>query len=246
MEKPYEHDCAFCPCGGDLATSNCSDAMLNKEIEEYIKYDEVVKLVDEIKHAHNSHAIADCHHCDVPCFCKILYFCFQGCMESRRTTRQERAVETANSKLKELGLSFLSWSLAGNVNDVDLKLTDERTDNSNIPVPPAVVDDIIRYNIVGKVCMLKAGWKVKGLYRGCGEKWHPGVIAAVLSDGTYNVDYDDGEKDLSLTADQVVAVAEVVYTGRKPQHKNKQLELINHVHVNKEDLDNGCETCDYQ
>ena len=36
------------------------------------------------------------------------------------------------------------------------------------------------------------GQKIEGNYRGRG-RWYPGIISGINRDGTYNVDYDDGE-----------------------------------------------------
>jgi hypothetical protein len=70
---------------------------------------------------------------------------------------------------------------------------------------------------------LEAGDKVEGNYRGKG-KWYPGKIKRVRLDGTYDIEYNDGESETAVAADLVRAVGardeEDVGVGmqrRKPQ-----------------------------
>ena len=46
------------------------------------------------------------------------------------------------------------------------------------------------------------GAKVEGNYRGRG-RWYPGTIARTNSDGTFDIDYDDGEKELGVEQELV-------------------------------------------
>jgi hypothetical protein len=46
----------------------------------------------------------------------------------------------------------------------------------------------------GRVRRLEVGAKVEADYRGRG-KWYPGKIARDRGDGTFDIDYDDGEKE---------------------------------------------------
>jgi len=50
-----------------------------------------------------------------------------------------------------------------------------------------------------------AGAAVEARYRGR-DKWYPGVVARVRSDGSCNIDYDDGEKELSVAPELIRAV----------------------------------------
>eukprot|EP01032_Pedospumella_encystans_P018952 gene18952-21560_t len=62
------------------------------------------------------------------------------------------------------------------------------------------------------------GAKVEGNYRGKG-KWYTGRISRVNADGTYNVDYDDGEKETRLEASLVRLIGGAAATpgrGRSP------------------------------
>ena len=59
---------------------------------------------------------------------------------------------------------------------------------------------------------LREGDKVEGNYRGRG-KWYPGKISRVRLNGTYDVDYDDGEKETGV---QKVDVR--VLNGRESSH----------------------------
>jgi PUB domain/EF-hand domain pair/Histone methyltransferase Tudor domain 1 len=47
---------------------------------------------------------------------------------------------------------------------------------------------------------LRVGSKILARYRGR-DKYYPGIISHVNRDGTYDVDYDDGEKELSVLAE---------------------------------------------
>jgi ribosomal protein L27 len=46
----------------------------------------------------------------------------------------------------------------------------------------------------------REGDKIEGLYRGKGSKWYKGQVARVNRDGTFDLLYDDGDKDLGALA----------------------------------------------
>src|SRR3546814_13037651 len=50
---------------------------------------------------------------------------------------------------------------------------------------------------VGSDGLLREGTKVEARYRGRG-RYYPGVIARTRADGTYDIDYDDGEKETGV------------------------------------------------
>eukprot|EP00605_Chrysophyceae_sp_TOSAG23-4_P002649 GSChrysophyteH1.ASY1.ANO1.2925.1 assembled CDS len=54
----------------------------------------------------------------------------------------------------------------------------------------------------GRAPELREGDKVEGNYRGRG-RWYPGKISRVRANGTYDIDYDDGEKETGLQSDLV-------------------------------------------
>ncbi|CAM9249705.1 unnamed protein product, partial [Sphacelaria rigidula] len=60
----------------------------------------------------------------------------------------------------------------------------------------------LRHNC-GNDGRLKRGDVVEARYRGRGARFYKGVIARVNSDETFDVDYDDGEKDLGLAEEHV-------------------------------------------
>jgi cytidine deaminase len=65
---------------------------------------------------------------------------------------------------------------------------------------------------------LREGDKIEARYRGR-ERYFPGVVRRVNRDGSYDIDYDDGEKELSVEARLVKARAgqlAVVSSPRKP------------------------------
>lgn len=64
----------------------------------------------------------------------------------------------------------------------------------NAPVPVAATH------------MMVEGLKVEGNYRGKG-KWYPAQIGRVRPDGTFDLDYDDGEGEARVTADRIRVVA---------------------------------------
>eukprot|EP01038_Epipyxis_sp_PR26KG_P003413 gene3413-4865_t len=53
-----------------------------------------------------------------------------------------------------------------------------------------------------RAARLEEGAKVEGNYRGKG-RWYPGVISKANRDGTFNLDYDDGEKEQYLAEDMI-------------------------------------------
>jgi hypothetical protein len=62
---------------------------------------------------------------------------------------------------------------------------------------------------------LNEGDKVEANYRGKG-RWYPGGISRVHVDGTFDVDYDDGEKETHLPAEAIRLVAHV--TTQSAEH----------------------------
>jgi Ca2+-binding EF-hand superfamily protein len=73
---------------------------------------------------------------------------------------------------------------------------------------------------------LSDGDKVEGNYRGRG-KWYPGKISRDRGDGTYDVDYDDGEKETRVDKD-LIRVFDVPARGRdrtpspKPSSRHRE------------------------
>ena len=49
---------------------------------------------------------------------------------------------------------------------------------------------------------LEEGAKVEGNYRGRG-RWYPGVIGRERANGTFDIHYDDGEKELGVDRDLI-------------------------------------------
>ena len=56
---------------------------------------------------------------------------------------------------------------------------------------------------------------MEGNYRGRG-RWYPGVIGRERANGTFDINYDDGEKELGVDRDPVEEVVKVEgnYRGR--------------------------------
>ena len=61
---------------------------------------------------------------------------------------------------------------------------------------------------------LKVGDKVEARYRGRGSRFFKGKIVRVNSDATFDIDYDDGDKDLGLTEKHVRALDGARNDGR--------------------------------
>src|SRR3546814_2217301 len=66
---------------------------------------------------------------------------------------------------------------------------------------------------VGSDGLLREGTKVEARYRGRG-RYYPGVIARTRADGTYEIDYDDGEKETSVRGELVRVVDAPAEKGR--------------------------------
>ena len=60
---------------------------------------------------------------------------------------------------------------------------------------------------------LEEGAKVEGNYRGRG-RWYPAVVKRERANGTFDIDYDDGEKELGVKSD-LIRVQEIGFTGRR-------------------------------
>ncbi|CAM9753461.1 unnamed protein product, partial [Laminaria digitata] len=61
---------------------------------------------------------------------------------------------------------------------------------------------------------LQRGDRVEARYRGRGTKFYKGKIKRVNSDNTFDIDYDDGEKDLGIAAENVVALRQPTTASR--------------------------------
>lgn len=68
----------------------------------------------------------------------------------------------------------------------------------------AVKEANIKLQEVAPVTAFKVGDKVEAHWKG-GQTWWKGSIAAVNADGTYNINYDDGDKESNLPATSVRA-----------------------------------------
>lgn len=68
----------------------------------------------------------------------------------------------------------------------------------------AVKEANIKLQEVAPVTTFKVGDKVEAHWKG-GQTWWKGTIAAVNADGTYNINYDDGDKESNLPATSVRA-----------------------------------------
>jgi hypothetical protein len=47
---------------------------------------------------------------------------------------------------------------------------------------------------------LKKGSRIEALFQGEGDEWYPGVLLKVNADGTYDVEYEDGDTELGVEA----------------------------------------------
>ena len=60
-----------------------------------------------------------------------------------------------------------------------------------------------RGNQVSGSSSIRLGDKVEALYKGKGTKWFTGKVSRVNSDGTFDIDYDDGDRDFGALASNV-------------------------------------------
>ena len=68
-----------------------------------------------------------------------------------------------------------------------------------------VPEDLIRVKegaAGGRKKVLEEGDKVEGNYKGKG-KWYPGKIRKVRLDGTFDIDYNDGEQEIRVPEDLI-------------------------------------------
>jgi len=63
----------------------------------------------------------------------------------------------------------------------------------------AVKEENIKLQAVAPAYTYKVGEKVEAHWKG-GQTWWKGAIAAVNADGTYNINFDDGDKEMNLGA----------------------------------------------
>ena len=49
----------------------------------------------------------------------------------------------------------------------------------------------------------EVGQRIEARYRGQGRRWYKGTIVASLGNGLYDIDYDDGDSDRSLSSDAI-------------------------------------------
>jgi len=64
----------------------------------------------------------------------------------------------------------------------------------------------------------EVGQRIEARYRGQGRRWYKGTVVASLGNGLYDIDYDDGDSDRSLSSDAI----RVRMPRRKKIPKQKQ------------------------
>jgi hypothetical protein len=50
---------------------------------------------------------------------------------------------------------------------------------------------------------IKKGSQIEALFQGEGEDWYPGVVLEVNDDGTYDVEYEDGDTELGVEKEAI-------------------------------------------
>ena len=58
-------------------------------------------------------------------------------------------------------------------------------------------ENIRRFDPEGR---LKEGSRIEAFFQGGGDEWYPGVVLKVNIDGTYDVEYEDGDTELGVEA----------------------------------------------
>jgi len=82
----------------------------------------------------------------------------------------------------------------------------------------------------------QVGDRIEARYKGKGKRYYKGKIVAVLDDGSYDIDYDDGDKDRGLSGIHVRA--RVPRSSTKANKEKRVPVSIEHVaETNKDDLE---------
>ncbi|KAL9187745.1 hypothetical protein ACHAXT_006123 [Thalassiosira profunda] len=84
----------------------------------------------------------------------------------------------------------------------DARIQPKRLENDAVPSPSAATPD------GASSSTFEVGQRVEARYRGRGRRYYKGTVAAVLPNGMYNLDYDDGDRDRSLPAAAIRALQE--------------------------------------
>ena len=71
----------------------------------------------------------------------------------------------------------------------------------------------------GGVGRLEEGAKVEGNYRGAG-KWYSGKIKRVRLDGTFDIDYDDGEQETRVSESYLRSIGDSRDVRRSPERSS--------------------------
>ena len=66
------------------------------------------------------------------------------------------------------------------------------------------------------------GQRIEARYRGQGRRWYKGTIVASLGNGLYDIDYDDGDSDRSLSSDAIRVRMPRRKKMPKKQHRIKE------------------------
>ena len=82
-------------------------------------------------------------------------------------------------------------------------------DNDTSPTKEEEGEDVEAFEV---------GQRIEARYRGQGRRWYKGTIVASLGNGLYDIDYDDGDSDRSLSSDAI----RVRMPRRKKVHKKQQ------------------------
>ena len=114
----------------------------------------------------------------------------------------------------------LSGDFIRKLTDRSTKTGDSSLESAPHSVPKAIeikpaknLVETVNKNLEGSLSSnFTVGEIVEARYKGRGTKYYRGVIKAVRPDGTYDIDYDDGDRDRRLSGDFIRTMSTVVHS----------------------------------
>merc|ERR1719183_808863 len=98
------------------------------------------------------------------------------------------------------------------------EMDDEEENKTDAAAHASTIKDIAAKEAEGQ---FTSGQRVEANYGGKGE-WYPGVIANCRPDGTYGIDYDDGDKERGVHPKLIRAAGEEEQEQEQEQEEQEQ------------------------
>ncbi|ETW10135.1 hypothetical protein H310_00507 [Aphanomyces invadans] len=138
--------------------------------------------------------------------------------KSKKFKEGEKVEAQYKGKSKSNGTYDIDYDDGEKEKEVAAKLIRSREKASSPKKKSEEESDLIH----GSAKKFKEGEKVEAQYKGK-SKFYPGVISRARLNGTYDIDYDDGEKETSVAAELIRSKAST--TSKKPESSSESYRV---------------------